>query len=89
MLGTFYGFEEVSGCFEPSVCAVVTFGGETHGGTVRAAGVGFLVIAEVDCETWDGGGRMGARGLRSTAVPCQPDNHRTVTAIIVIILLLQ
>lgn len=88
-MGTFYGFEEVSGCFEASVCAVVTFGGETHGSAVGAAGVGFLVVAEIGCQTWDGGGRMGARGLRSTAVPCQSDNHRTVTAIIVIILVLQ
>ena len=33
-LGTFYWFEEVSGCFQAGVGSVVTFGGEAHGGAI-------------------------------------------------------
>lgn len=32
--GTFDWLEEVTGCFQPSVCSVVTFRSEAHGGAV-------------------------------------------------------
>ena len=44
-MSTFDWFEEVSGCFQSGVCAVVSFRGEAHGGAVGAAGVGLLVVA--------------------------------------------
>ena len=34
VLGTFDWFEKVSGCFQPGVGSVVTFGGEAHRGAV-------------------------------------------------------
>lgn len=43
------GCEEVAGSFEAGVGTVVTLGGETHGGTIRATGVGQLIIA-VGCQ---------------------------------------
>ena len=86
---TFDGFEEVAGCFQAGVGAVIAFGGEAHGGAVGAAGVGLLVVAEVAGWLWILGGKGGTRDLRSAAMPCQSDNHRTVAAVIVIIFLLQ
>ena len=87
-MGTFDWFEEVSGCFQASVGSVVTFGGETHGSAVRATGISLLVVA-VRVRYFsksDTGVRI--RGLRSTAMPCQSNNHWTVAAIIIVILLL-
>lgn len=38
-------FEEVPGGFEPSVGAMVSFGGESHGSAVGASGICQLVVA--------------------------------------------
>lgn len=89
------GFEEVARRFEAGVGAVVAFGGETHGRAVGAAGPRFFVVAI------KGGGcsvfpllRLhrwweirDSSDLRPTAMPCQPDDHRTVAPIVVVILL--
>ena len=73
-MDTFDWLEEISGCFQAGVCAVVTFGGEAHGGAVRTAGVGFLVVAEllVSVLVQDG-------EVLKTCVPLQCHANRTIT----------
>lgn len=41
---TFDRLEEVAGCLETGVCAVVSLWGESHGGAIGSAGVGKFVI---------------------------------------------
>lgn len=42
---TFDRLEEVTGCLETGVCAMVSLWGESHGGAIGSAGVGKFVIA--------------------------------------------
>lgn len=41
---TFDRVEEITGCFQPSIGAVVSFGGESHGGAVGTSGIRQLVV---------------------------------------------
>lgn len=45
---TFDGLEEITSCFQAGIGAMIAFGGESHGCTVGSAGVGELVIADID-----------------------------------------
>lgn len=70
-----YRLEEVTGCFEAGICAMVAFGGESHGRAVGAAGVGVFVIS---------GRLLGSKadpvfGNGSTYVPLQCHARRTMT----------
>ena len=87
---TLDGLEEVSSCFEASVGSVIAFRGKAHGGTIGAAGLGvFIVAAGLSANLALQKRRRKQYYARSTAVPGQANNHRTIAPIIIIFLLLQ
>lgn len=85
--GLLDGGEEVAGCFEAGVGAVVAFRGEAHGGAIGATGVGQLVVAGV-CQLRSKSERPEVNS-RSRSVPCETQQDGTVATIVVFIMLLQ